>query len=330
MSIQKLEKKKAILLGVLGGAFLLLVVLFYLAYRPKAEILQGFLEAREYSVSSKVPGRIDEVFVKKGDRIKKGSLVFSISSPELEAKLAQAEAGHKAAKALSDEVKKGARDETIISAHDIWQAAKSQATLAEETYKRIQDLYDNGVASLQKRDEAYAAFKSTKYNESAAYQKYKMALDGASKESKIAASAKESAALGQVNEVESYLKDIKAYAPIEGEVSNVLLFSGELSPKGFPVVLMIDLHDKWLKISVPEKYLSDFAVGKEFEGYIPALKKNAKFKVKYLSVMGDFATWKATNSASSYDMKSYEVEAIPLEELEGFRVGMSVLVTLKP
>ncbi|AFI05890.1 HlyD family secretion protein [Helicobacter cetorum] len=324
-----LDRKKVIVVG--GGVLLVvLVVLFYLAYRPKAEVLQGFLEAREYSVSSKVPGRIDRVFVKKGDRINKGDLAFSISSPELEAKLAQAEAGHKAAKALSDEVKKGARDETIISAHDIWQAAKSQATLAKETYKRIQDLYDSGVASLQKRDEAYAAYQSTKYNEGAAYQKYKMALEGASKESKIAAKAKESAALGQVNEVESYLKDIKATAPIDGEVSNVLLGSGELSPKGFPVVLMIDLKDSWLKISVPEKYLSDFEVGKEFEGYIPALKKTAKFKVKYLSVMGDFATWKATSGSNSYDMKSYEVEATPLEELEGFRVGMSVLVTIKP
>lgn len=172
-----LDKNKAILTG--GGALLLgLIVLFYLAYRPKAEVLQGFLEAREYSVSSKVPGRIEKVFVKKGDHIKKGDLVFSISSPELEAKLAQAEAGHKAAKALSDEVKRGSRDETINSARDIWQAAKSQATLAKETYKRVQDLYDNGVASLQKRDEAYAAYESTKYNESAAYQKYKMALGG--------------------------------------------------------------------------------------------------------------------------------------------------------
>ncbi|MDU9806469.1 HlyD family secretion protein [Helicobacter pylori] len=329
MSNSMLDKNRAILTG--GGALLLgLIVLFYLAYRPKAEVLQGFLEAREYSVSSKVPGRIEKVFVKKGDHIKKGDLVFSISSPELEAKLAQAEAGHKAAKALSDEVKRGSRDETINSARDVWQAAKSQATLAKETYKRVQDLYDNGVASLQKRDEAYAAYESTKYNESAAYQKYKMALGGASSESKIAAKAKESAALGQVNEVESYLKDVKATAPIDGEVSNVLLSGGELSPKGFPVVLMIDLKDSWLKISVPEKYLNEFKVGKEFEGYIPALKKSAKFRVKYLSVMGDFATWKATNNSNTYDMKSYEVEAIPLEELENFRVGMSVLVTIKP
>ncbi|MDU9800169.1 HlyD family secretion protein, partial [Helicobacter pylori] len=56
----------------------------------------------------------------------------------------------------------------------------------------------------------------------------------------------------------------------------------------------------------------------------------AKFRVKYLSVMGDFATWKATNNSNTYDMKSYEVEAIPLEKLENFRVGMSVLVTIKP
>ncbi|WP_104706180.1 HlyD family secretion protein [Helicobacter bizzozeronii] len=309
------------LLGWLG-------YLYYQAYNHKAQRLQGFIEAREYSVSSKLAGRVESVLVKKGDIVKKGALMFVINSPEAEAKLLQAKSSHKAARALKDEVLKGTRSQTIKSAKDVYQAAKAQSDLAQETYKRIQELYDQGVASLQKRDEAYAAFQSATFNKNAAYQQYKLALEGASSETKIAAQAKESAALGQLNEVQAFLHDKNAYSPIDGEVSNVLLYSGELSPKGFPVVLVTDTAHAWLNLSVPEKYLQQFSVGSSFKGYVPALQKELEFKVTHVAVMGDFATWKSTSSSKSYDMKSFSIEATPLSQMQDLRVGMSVLVDI--
>ncbi|MDO7252986.1 HlyD family secretion protein [Helicobacter cappadocius] len=316
--------------GFIAIILIWLCVTFYKAYSPKPQILQGQISAKEYSVSSKLAGRIDEIFVKKGDKVKKGDLIYTIKSPELEAKLTQAQAGYEAAKALSDETHKGTREETIISAKDIWQSAKTMASLAEKTYNRIQSLYDNGVVSLQRRDEAYTAYESAKYNENTAYQQYKIALDGASAEIKKAAFEKERAAKGQVSEVQAYIKDIQTYAPIDGEVSNILLHSGELSPSGFPVALIVDMKQAWLKIAVPEKYLKRFQVGQDFQAYIPALEKKVTFKVDYVSVMGEFATWKATSATKGYDMKSFEIEAKPIQEVEGLRVGMSVLVKLDP
>ena len=311
---------------LLLGITLWLGITFYRAYEPKPQILQGQMQAREYSVSSKLAGRIQGVRVKKGDFVKKGDLIYQIHSPEVEAKLTQAQAGYEAAKALREEADKGARQEAIISAKDVWSSAKAMADLAQKTYERIEELYKNGVVSLQRKDETFAAYQSARYNENAAYQQYKIALEGLRDEAKRAVSEKENAARGQVNEVEAYIKDINAYAPITGEVSNVLLHDGELSPSGFPVVLLVDLQDAWLKLSVSEQYLSRFQKDAVFEGYIPALKLSVKFKVEYVAVMGDFATWRASASSRGYDMKSYEIEARPLSPIEGFRVGMSVLV----
>ena len=42
--------------------------------------------------------------------------------------------------------------------------------------------------------------------------------------------------------------------------------------------------------------------------------------------MGDFATWRATDSAQGFDMRTFEVEAKPLEHIPLLRVGMSVLL----
>ena len=66
---------------------------FWLAYQPVTPLIQGQIEARQYTVSSKVAGRIDEILVKKGDMVEKGQLVFTIHSPEIAAKLEQAKAG---------------------------------------------------------------------------------------------------------------------------------------------------------------------------------------------------------------------------------------------
>ncbi|TLD80963.1 HlyD family secretion protein [Helicobacter sp. MIT 05-5293] len=318
---------KIIALVFIALAFLLwLAVSFVRAYQPKDEKIYAQVEAREYAISSKVAGRIENIFVKKGDSIKKGDLIYSIDSPELQAKLEQAKAGYEAAKALSTEANQGARVETIQSAKDLWQGAKAMANLAKSTYDRIESLYKDGVISQQRRDEAYANYTTAKHNENVAYQQYKIALDGATNETKAAARAKEDAAAGQVNEVESYAKDTQAIAPANGEISNVLLHEGELAPSGFPVAMMIDMKDAWIRFSVPENRLKDFPKGQHFKAFIPALNTEAEFEITYVAAMGDFATWRATSANKGYDVKTFEVEAYPTTEIQGLRVGMSVLL----
>lgn len=299
---------------------------FYTAHKPKEVFIQGQIEATQYSISSKIAGRIDEIFVKKGDFIKENELAYTISSPELEAKIAQAQANYKAAKAVRIEADKGSRVQTIESAKEVYLAAKSMAELAEKTYMRVQNLYDSGVVSLQKRDEAETNFKSATNNANTAYQQYKLALEGATSETKEAVKQKEIAAKGMLNEVQSYAKDSQAFSPISGEVSNVLLHKNELSPSGFPVVLVLDMGNAYLRFSVTEDRLEDFKLDSEFVAYIPALKQDVKFKVRYISPMGEFATWKATNRQNSYDMKSFEIEANILDDIKDLRVGMSVLI----
>lgn len=318
---------KYVALAVIALCFVLwLIISFTRAYEPKENRIYAQVQAREYAISSKVAGRVENIFVKKGDMLKKGDLVYSINSPELEVKLEQARAGYEAAKALSTETNRGARVETIQSAKDVWQGARTMANLAKSTYERIESLYKDGVVSQQRRDETYANYTTAKHNESVAYQQYKLALDGASSETKIAAQAKEDAAAGQVSEVESYAKDTQAIAPANGEISNVLLHEGELSPSGFPVVLMIDMNDAWISFYVPEYRLQDFPKDRTFKAYIPALNKEVEFKVTFVSVMGDFATWRATSAHKGYDVRTFEVEAYPLMPVDGLRVGMSVLI----
>ena len=302
---------------------------FYKAYQPKPIVLQGEIDAQTYNISSKLPGRISEVFVKKGDMIDAGDIVFSISSPEVQAKLKQAKAAKEAAGAQKAQADNGARKQEIQAAHDQWQKAKAARELMQTTYKRIKKLYEDGVISEQKKDEVYTKYKAAKYTENAAKQLAIMAKEGARVEVKKAATAQEKVYAAKVDEVNAFIKEETQRSFHKGEVSQVLIHSGELSPTGFPVVSIVDIEDSWARFAVREDYLKDFKKGKVFKVKIPALGDDVyEFKVKNIAVMGDYATWKATESGKGFDMKSFEVELVPLKPIEDLRVGMSVLLEL--
>ena len=113
--------KRSNVIGILAAAavIVLSVVLisWYLTKRTPT-LIQGTVECTTYKASSKVPGRIDDMKVAQGDRVEKGQLLYTLSTPELEAKLRQAEAVKSAAAALDAMALAGARVQQIEAARD--------------------------------------------------------------------------------------------------------------------------------------------------------------------------------------------------------------------
>ena len=124
-----------------GGTGIVLLALLgwglYLAFQPVRDPLQGQIEAQEINVSSKVPGRVGQVHVQLGQRVARGDLLFELDSPEVRAKVAQAEAARDAARATSQKVQAGARPEEIVAARANWERAEAGARLARVTFERI-------------------------------------------------------------------------------------------------------------------------------------------------------------------------------------------------
>ncbi len=300
---------------------------FRQAYRPGAERIQGQIEAQQYAISSKVAGRIDKVLVREGDTVRKGQLVFSLISPEIEAKLAQAKGGRDAADALAQQAEKGARSQQIEAARDQWRQAETAVKLLEKTFNRLDSLYRDGVLAEQKRDEVQAQLQAARHSADAARQVFLMTEEGSRDEEKKAAAGTVRMAAGAVAEIEAYAADTRITSWNDGEVSQVLLQSGELAPQGFPVVTILDMQDVWAVLHIREDLLQNFAKGSEFTVSIPALGQGTHiFRVSHVAPMGDFAVWRATQADKGFDMRSFEIEARPVKPLKDLRVGMSVLV----
>jgi len=322
-----MKRKNIIGIAVAAAVIIVSVILLsrYITRRTPL-LIQGTVECTTYKASSKVPGRIDCMKVEQGDHVEKGQLLYMLSTPELDAKLRQAEAVKSAASALDAAAIAGARVQQVEAARNMWQKAQAGLELARKTYERVRNLYDQGVVPAQKLDEAQANYQAMEATASAAKAQYELAADGARKEDKEAAAAKVRQAEGAVSEVESYIEDASVYSPVTGEVATVIAEQGELVGSGYPVVAILDLSDMWVTFNIKETLLPKIRVGTRMAGYVPALDRDLEFEVTYIAVQADFATWSATRTQGGFDIRTFAVKARTAEGGGALRPGMSVIV----
>ena len=326
-----MEKKKNynLVIGIAALVAIVLIIAFvgYLVSRPKPQLIQGETEATEYRISCMVPGHVTELYCREGQSVSKGDTVAFIDSPQVRAKLAQAQAARSAAQAQSAKARNGARQEQIAGAYEIWQQALVQEDVMKKSFERVQSLYDQKVVAAQKYDETKAKYDAAVAQARAAESQYEMALNGARAEDKAAAEALVRQAEGAVREVDSYLEQLYLVSPADGIVSDVYPKQGELVGEGSPVMTVTDLSDIWFTFNIREDQLHGMNVGDALTVKVPALD-GAQFEatVNYMAVRESYATWKATRETDQYDARTFEVRAVPAVPVEGLLPGMTVLV----
>lgn len=321
------KAKGFIVAGALGLLFLFVVYAIVIVSKPIPLEIQGEVEATQIKVASKLIGRIDSLLVKKGDEVLPGSLLFTLSSPELEAKYSQAAAVRQAAGAQKTKALNGAQKEDIQAAFNSWQTALAASEYAQKTFARVLNLFKDGVIPEQQKDEAETKMKAAGETEKAAHSLYLKAKNGARYEDKEAAGALVLQAEGVLSEVGSYLNERRIVAPVKGEIANILAESGELVPAGYPVITIVDLDEVWVTFNLKEEMLADIRKGSVIVAKFPALgMKEVSLKVTYINALGDFATWNATKTRGDFDLRTFEVQATPVQKCDGLRPGMSAIV----
>ena len=327
MKIDNKILSKVFVIGLVAIVVISLIGIFTMS--GDHVVLQGQIEATEIRISGKLPGRVDTFFVAEGQSVKRGDTLVGINSPEAYAKLKQASAMENVAKFQNEKIDEGSRLQIIRTAEEVWNKSKTDLQLAKTTYQRIQALYKDSVVSTQRYDEADALYKVAIAAERAAHQQYLLVKEGAQKQDKESARSLVDAAQGTVNEVQSVLQDAWLTAPMSGEIATIYVQCGELVGTGTPIMNLVVLQDCHVVLNVREDYLSYFEMGKDFVGKVPAIgNQEVVFRVNYISPLGSFATWKSTDS-SSYDMRTFEIHALPMESVDGLRPGMSVLVEME-
>lgn len=318
-------KTKLILAIPAAIAILSIAVLLIKWIVPDHPVVTGIVEAKEIDVASKIPGRVDTVFVHEGDHVQKGQVLARLESKEMDAKVEQARGMMDAARQKMEMAIRGARPEEKEGIEQLYSQAKDQYALAEKTWNRIQKVFRDSLISVQEKDQVEFQYLAAKAQMEAARAKYEMVMRGARSEEIEGAKALFHQAQNAYNEAIAYQKELQLISPIDGEISKKIVDEGEVIASGYPIFTVTNLNDIWVVIQVKEDQMKNISMGAKFNGTVRALTDDKhEFVISYIAPMADFATWKPTNQKGDFDVKTFEVHLRSTTPIQNFRAGMTV------
>ncbi|GAC1636098.1 MAG: efflux RND transporter periplasmic adaptor subunit [Candidatus Acidiferrum sp.] len=294
-------------IGVIAGV--------YAGWFKKDNGLQGSgtVEARNIRVGSKVGGRILEVLVREGDRVKAGQTLITFDDKELQASLEQARAnaqksqrGYRPeeiqeARAAANQAKadyemhlSGYRKEDIEAAQ-----ADVDRTTADEVrtrldFQRYDALAKKDLVSKQQRDTTEANWKMALAAKDSAQHKLDQLTRGFRPEEIAMAKARYEQAQATLEKFErgNRKEDVQAMtaelayeearfrerqvlAPSDATVEVLDVRPGDIIAPNTPVATLLESDQIYVRIYVPETELNKVAVGQKAQIHVDPFQKES-------------------------------------------------------
>lgn len=200
----------------------------------------GTVEAKVVvGVSSKITGRIVELYVDQGDQVKRGQLLAKLENDDFIQQQHQSEAG----------VNRSAANLNVEQA--TLQKAKANLMLAEKNAQRYRALAEKNLVSkleAEQYENTYQVAKEEVVRSSAALESAKM---------------EQSANRAGLGFAKSKVGDTLIYAPQDGVIVTRDLEKGAIVTPGMSIFTMADPRTVWVKANVDESLLKAVAIGKK-------------------------------------------------------------------
>jgi len=313
---------------LVGFAVLIgLGTLLWFATRPPPLIVQGEVSANRVDISPRVSGRIAKLNADVGDTVEAGAVIAELESPQLVAGLHQAEAALAVAEADLVRVN-STRPETIAARKAELAAADADVTLYQEDSTRQAKLITTGASTQSRVDETTRNLEAAIRKRESAEANLALAVAGASKEEKALAATQVERSKSALNQQQVDVAELVIHSPISGQVTTRVAELGENFSAGAPLFSLIDLQNPWFTFNVREDLLRGLKIGDSLDVTVPAMN-NARIPVKVTTInaQGQYATWRATRATGDFDLRTFEVRANPVEQIQGLRPGMSAIAS---
>src|SRR6266851_1878359 len=278
--------------------------MLWLATRPPPLTIQGEVSADRVDISPRVAARIVTLKADVGDTMERGAVMADL-----------------------DRIN-STRPETIAARQAELNAAKADETLAQETYNRQTELARTGNAPQTRVDEVTRNLDTAIRKRESAEAALQLATTGASKEERALAAAQVKQAEATLNQRDVDVAEFSIRSPITGQVTARVAALGENFSAGAPLFSMIDMQNLWFTFNLREDLLGGLKIGDKFDLIVPALKSQViAVQVTMINVQGQYAAWRATRATGDFDLRTFEVRALPMQPVDGLRPGMSAIVS---
>ena len=280
----------------------------------------GTVEATEAQLGFQSPGRIAAIRVREGDAVHQGDTLARLDDAELVARRTQAQAALVAAQALLAELRAGSRSEERISAQEGLRAATSRLADAQREFERTRRLHEAGALSQEQFERARLQIDLLERQKSQAEQQAQLVETGPRAERIAAQVALVAQAQGAVAQIDAALANAVVIAPFSGVVTVKDREVGETVPAGAPVLTIMSLDDRWVRIYIPENRVGAVRLGQEadisadtypersYRGQVSFIASQAEFTPRNVQTREErvklvYAVKVRVTQDSTYDLK---------------------------
>ena len=280
----------------------------------------GTVEATEAQLGFQSPGRIAAIRVREGDAVRTGDTLAKLDDAELAARRTQAQAALAAAQALLAALRAGSRSEERVSAQEALRAATSRLEDARREFERSQRLQQAGALSQEQLDRARLQLDLLERQKTQAEQQAQLVETGPRSERIAAQVALVAQAQGAVAQIDAALANAVIIAPFGGVVTVKDREVGETVPAGAPVLTIMNLDDRWVRIYIPENRVGAVRLGQEaaisadtypersYRGQVSFIASQAEFTPRNVQTREErvklvYAVKVRVTQDSTYDLK---------------------------
>jgi HlyD family secretion protein len=290
---------------------------------------RGKVKFETIAVSSKLAGRVSEIYVQEGQTVQKGDTLAFIDIPEVNAKMKQAEGAITSAQGQLNMARKGATVEQLNQIEGQIDAGKAQLNFAQESYNRLYAMYNDSLVSLQQLDEVKMKLEMAKAQVSSLNAKIKEVGTSARSEQLDQAKGQLSRAVGAKEEVLSAENEKYLIAPADMTIETISLQVGELLTPGFTLFNGYEKNSMYFRFTIPESNIYDFKVGNKVILINPYTKTETAGEVTVIKQIAAYAD--VTSTAPLYELSEsiYELKIIPTSNVADQSFFLNATILLK-
>lgn len=289
-----MKKRLIIAVAILLIAGIAALQMFYLAGNNDKDImlLSGNIEVTETDLGFKYGGRISQLYIDEGQKVRQGEKLAAADSAETEGAVSQGKAAVSEATARLGELKAGARPQELEQAKAQLANAEAELIKAIKDHERYVSLYEKGAVSAEQRDAMKKNLDVAVSRQKQATEALSLVREGPRKEEIAAAGDRLRQASASLKILEEKLKETILVSPVSGLILRKHMETGEIAAAGMPVFTVGALTEPWIKIYVKEDRLGSIRVGqkaeittdtypgKRYEGTVTFISSEAEFTPK--------------------------------------------------
>lgn len=309
-----MTRQRLLVVGLLLTAVALIALLWAFPRLSRTPVLSGYVEGEPLYLASPVAGRVDQVFVQRGDRVAAGQRLFVVDPAQLRSQRDQAQAEVTAAQAQAADARKGQRPVELAVFDANVAAAEATVRDAAAALRRVRPLAQQGYYAKAQLDDAQASYDAAAAQLAAARRQRQAAALGAREDQIRAADSRVEQASAALTATQARLVDIAPSAPAAARVEDVFFQRGEWAGANQPILALLPDDRVRIRFFVPELSLAAYRIGGEVRFACDGCAAGLTAKINYISPRPEF-TPPVIYSREARDRLVYMVEARPTARL---------------